>query len=708
MGSLSAERQGRGEQPAGAGFWAAPAAHVAAARGWLAGASAAAWLAGFALAAMGAMSRWWDRPAWLREWLGGDAPSAAAYLLLLVLGCVFWWAGRRRAARAGWSRCRRLGFCTRPGPSGARAGWFEWLLAGTAAVASIATSIAVANIRVGGESQRFGSLPPAYHDEYSYLFQARTFLAGRTWFPTHPESPQFFDQMHVLNDDGRFASRYFPGTGVWLAPFVAVDRPYWGHWLGGGLIAFFVFWSGRELAGNGVGLLAGLLTALAPGSAIFSNLLLAHHPALAGLSGFLYAFLRMLRTQSTACAFFAGCGLAFAMLCRPMTAAGFGLPFGIWFAVWLWSGRDRGGDRRRRLAAMAAMAVPLVAAFSILFLYNRSITGSGWRTPYAVYGTIYAPRQAYGFYNVERGTPRVGPKVRTAYDEWAENLTPARAARNAGRRLVASWEWSLGIVPLAMGAAAFPFCTVLARRHGWFDRRWWLIPAAIASLHLAHVPYWFTGIMHWHYVFESGTLWLLLFAGVSAWLLAGWSQAGRGAVAGWWACLLVLAVGASWLPTGWLDPLSEPAGAVSRRSRVGEELSRIAYSRLKYERFHREVEWAVRGPAVVFVDPNLEDAHIEYVVNRPDLSGPILYARLMAPEFERDGVLAAFGERAAYWVVADDRLRTRLMTGDFSAYRFQIDADLELREPRPVELWAVSPREAPADLPMIRRSEQAE
>ena len=69
--------------------------------------------------------------------------------------------------------------------------------------------------------QQFGDRPPAYHDEYSYLFQAETFLAGRLSFPSFEPMPELFDQMHVLNE-GRFASRYFPGAGLWMAPFLAL------------------------------------------------------------------------------------------------------------------------------------------------------------------------------------------------------------------------------------------------------------------------------------------------------------------------------------------------------------------------------------------------------------------------------------------------------------------------------------------------------
>ncbi len=199
-------------------------------------------------------------------------------------------------------------------------------------LASIAASAWIASTEVGAKpAMRFGDLPPAYHDEFSYTLQAKTFLAGRLSFPSDPHLPELFDQMHVLNE-GRFASRYFPGVGMWIAPFLAMGHPYWGQWLAGGLAAFFVFWAGRELAGNRVGLAAGLLTALSPGMVLFSNLLLSHEPTMAALALFLFAFVRFMRTGRASDAFWAGCGLSFAMLCRPMTAAGFGLPFGLWFA----------------------------------------------------------------------------------------------------------------------------------------------------------------------------------------------------------------------------------------------------------------------------------------------------------------------------------------------------------------------------------------
>ncbi|MGD9857542.1 MAG: hypothetical protein AB7U20_21580, partial [Planctomycetaceae bacterium] len=226
-------------------------------------------------------------------------------------------------------------------------------------------------------AHKFGELPPAYHDEYSYLFQSKTFLAGRVWFPSHAAMPELFDQMHVLNE-GRFASRYFPGAGLWIAPFLALGNPWWGHWTAHAMASFLVFWIGRHLANNGVGLLAGLLTALSPGMGLFSNLLLAHHPTLVGLLVFVITFLKLRRAlrnggPAWGWAAVSGTALTYAMLCRPMTAAGVGLPFGVWFGWWLLTGRAGVSDKSRaavvRMRTAAAMGAPILCGLAGLLAF---------------------------------------------------------------------------------------------------------------------------------------------------------------------------------------------------------------------------------------------------------------------------------------------------------------------------------------------------
>ncbi len=511
-----------------------------------------------------------------------------------------------------------------------------WTLAACCGLTSLAASAWVAAQTVGQERPvRFGDLPPAYHDEFSYRFQARTFLAGRTSYPSHALMPALFDQMHVVNE-GRFASRYFPGAGAWIAPFLAIGHPYWGQWLAGALAAFWTFAAGRELAGNGVGFLAGMLTALSPGLALFSNLLLAHQPTLAALSLFLFAFLRFMRTERAGDALCAGCGLALAMLCRPMTAAGVGLPFGLWFLYRLARGgrADQSSGFARRVRLALWLALPLAAGLVLLFSYNRAITGNGFVSPYQLYTDTYTPRHVYGFNNVVRGERKVGPKVIENYDRWAENLTPELAARNVARRAASSARWTLGIVPLAMALVVFLPWVVWRR-----DVRWGLVLAAVVGLHAVHVPYWFVGIMEWHYVFESAPLLLLIFAVTTRELAASWQMAGRLLMPAWWFLLIASALITNWLP---FDPFWSS-------SRVELGVEEIAFARLRYSAFEELIDQAVtKRPALLLIEGDPADRSIDYVVNDPDLSGPVLRGRYRPGQTDLAKVRAAFPGRTLY------------------------------------------------------------
>lgn len=478
-------------------------------------------------------------------------------------------------------------------------------------------------------ARQFGDYPPAYHDEFSYLFQAKTFLAGRLWFPSHPMHPELFDQMHVLNDDGRMTSRYFPGTGLWMAPFVAVNHPYLGHWICSVLATAFVYLTGCELRNSRTGLFAGLLTALSPGMALFDNLLLAHQPTLLGLSFFLWMMTRLMRTEQGSDAFGAGIGLTWAMLCRPMTAAGFGLPFGIWTAVWL---LRSSAPIRSRVRVLLSFAVPISLGIAVQLGYNAAITGSPWSSPYQLYTDIYTPRHVYGFNNVIRGEERLSPKVIEGYDKWAENLTPELAAKNLNVRLVNSLLLTWDVLPLGMIAVLWL---------GLFPKLDWrcrLPGLAIASLHAAHVPYWFAGIMGWHYVFESLILWTLLAGAMIDLLLISWRQSGKTRMAGWLTvfCLATVAGNLITIPGVW-------------KAKLGDSVSSIRYSRRKQAEFREWVSAVVKHePSLILVGPHHDQGHLDYVINDPGLDAPILFGRYLPGKTDPAEIARDFPDRAVF------------------------------------------------------------
>ncbi|HLQ43205.1 MAG TPA: glycosyltransferase family 39 protein, partial [Planctomycetaceae bacterium] len=403
------------------------------------------------------------------SWFFGINIDTTLPLLLMIVWPYFWFVRRPFWSPSGrWWETLKAWWTDRPAADSSTRE--RSLCRGTLAVVvliaatSLGASARVAAHSVGDREQyRFGNLPPAYHDEFSYLFQAQTYLAGRLSFPSHPTAARLFDQMHVVNE-GRFAGRYFPATGLFVAPWLWLGWPILGHWLAGAATAVLVFGIGRELSNNGTGFVAGLLTALSPGMGLFGNLVLAHHPTLLGLFFFAWSFLRWMRLRRLRDVAFAGIGLSWAMLCRPMTAAGFGACFGFAYAANLWgtffqSVRESwpNSDPRSRhlLRTAAAMSFPFCVAFGVLAIHNRSITGNYVKTPYQLFTEIYTPRHVYGFNNVVRGEQHLGPRVLDNYDRWAVNLTPALAIENSKNRLIASWQWTVGVVPLLAASVLF-------------------------------------------------------------------------------------------------------------------------------------------------------------------------------------------------------------------------------------------------------------
>jgi hypothetical protein len=371
---------------------------------------------------------------------------------------------------------------------------------------------------------------------------------------------------------------------------------------------------------------------------LFCNLLLSHGPTIAALALFLFFFLRFMRTTQTSDVCWAGCGLSFAMLCRPVTAAGCALPFGVWFVWRLARGWRKAAENPRvspiqRLRPAAAIAVPLAIGLAALFVYDHAITGSGFLTPYELYATTYIPSHTYGFNNAVRGQRNRGPKVLDNYDRWAKNLTPQSAAENVLKRVEGSAQWTLGPVPLA--TAVLVFLLVAVWQVEW---RWRIVAASVFSLHAVHVPYWLAGIMNWNYVFETGPLLLMILAVTSQQLVSGWRQSRRMWMSAWWAALVVSAVVTNWLP---FDPFWT--------SRVATGVEELSLARVKYEQLQRLIDQTVtKRPALLLIEGDPANIHIDYVFNDPELTAPVLRGRYRPGKTDLAKVRSAFPNRTLY------------------------------------------------------------
>ena len=155
-------------------------------------------------------------PAWLLgepcptpwQWMVTARLESLIWLTVLLIGPIAWFSRGKASRTTSLSETGQYG----------RTSQFGQDLAWSLGVGALAFLMAVQT------AGRFRDLPPGLHDEFSYLFQAHTFLTGQTSVPS-PPLPALFDQMHVLND-GRMASRYFPATGGWMVPFVVLGNPW--------------------------------------------------------------------------------------------------------------------------------------------------------------------------------------------------------------------------------------------------------------------------------------------------------------------------------------------------------------------------------------------------------------------------------------------------------------------------------------------------
>lgn len=585
---------------------------------------------------------------WFANW---NLDTTLPFVVLLFLPVIFLYGLHGGSQRSLWQHFLKLSrgadLPTMAQPSGS-----SWLItAGMFLISFLCSaSIGLRPIQVGNsraqpefsETVRFASLPPAYHDEFSYLLQAQTFLSGRLSWPPMTVRPDLFHQIHVLNEPTT-ASRYFPLTGAWLAPFVAADVPWLGQWIAGAFSCVFFFRSLLRLLPLRSAVVGGILIAISPGLAVFSNLLLAHHATMLSLSIFLWAFLRLMASAKTSDAWIAGIALTLAMLGRPVTAAGFALPFGVWFAIQV--GRRQlqkdtsvKAPPALRFAHMLGMGVPILVGFVVLGITNHCITGQWNRSAYQYYTDTWTPSHRFGFNNAEIGQQVAGPKTLQAYDRWATNLTPARAVVNLNHRLIASSQWSVGIIATMFAVVcALPSCC----RWSGGDIRIGLVFLSVISLHVVHIPYWYDGIMHWHYVFETAPLLIML-------MTVGLRNAAevmhavrikRKAVQGWLMALTVSCLAPNWIT----------AESFWGTSRVSLAVSEQTYSRVRFELFERLVNSsAVRHPCLILVDERNSDPQLSYIVNPPNLSGDVLTCRHPVSEAEIIPLSAAFPERTLY------------------------------------------------------------
>jgi hypothetical protein len=265
----------------------------------------------------------------------------------------------------------------------ARFGW-QWLAWWERPLAKIARRrwLAIACATALPLTLRAALLPwypipePRVHDEFTFLFEADTFLSGRVSNPQHPFW-MHFQVPHILATPAYAAS--FP---MGPAAVLALGRLLFGHawfgvWLSAGLACGAICWMLQQWVPARWAFLGALLAVLKFGiSTYWMNSYWGGFVAAAGGALALGALGWLIRTPDWRAGAVMGIGLAILANSRPVEGA----VFGVGLAMVLFANRSR-----RLWPAIVPMAVVLAITGVWMGYCFARVTGKPWIAPYVLY-----------------------------------------------------------------------------------------------------------------------------------------------------------------------------------------------------------------------------------------------------------------------------------------------------------------------------------
>src|SRR5579875_1550690 len=208
---------------------------------------------------------------------------------------------------------------------------------------------------------------PNSGDEYAYLFEARTFLAGRLWNPP-PPLPALFAHYYMLVLNGKWAAAYPPGWPLLLAAVIGLRLPPWlAAPLCGGVLLLAVLKLGHQRDGALGGVLAVALVAFSAFFVFNAGSYFDVLPAAAMGLLFCWAAVNFLDHPRWSNALAAGLASGLLGLIRSQDVLLFGLPFAGQLLL-------RAGRRHYRLVPVVILAgLPFLAD---LLFYKHTLYGT--------------------------------------------------------------------------------------------------------------------------------------------------------------------------------------------------------------------------------------------------------------------------------------------------------------------------------------------
>ena len=226
---------------------------------------------------------------------------------------------------------------------------------------------------------------PHTPDSVVYLLQADWLAQGRLTQETSVIQDHL-DVPFTYVVAGRWISHYPPGWPLALAAGLRAGTPWAVAPLLGGLYVILIWWLGRQLSGEGVGLAAATLAVLSPMSRIIFGSYLSHATSSILIVVFLGLLLTARRTGNRAWGVAAGVALGLCLGVRPLVAIAAAVPSGLLLLDDL-----RRPPSRGRAGVLAAVTAGGIAGAIPALLSNVAITGNPFAFPYSLArGAMYS------------------------------------------------------------------------------------------------------------------------------------------------------------------------------------------------------------------------------------------------------------------------------------------------------------------------------
>lgn len=468
---------------------------------------------------------------------------------------------------------------------------------------------------------------PHIQDEIAMLFQAKILATGHIAAPS-PPMPEFFDCEFVIADGARWYSKYFLFQSLPLVPGVWLGVPWLVHPVLAGVAVLLTYLIGRDLLNEKVGRIAAALMAISPFRVSLFGMMLSHASCLVALALFALALIRVVRDpRRWGWAFVGGVSLGIALNSRPLTALAVGVTIGLAaLLVMPW--------RQVRLATAVSFLAG-VGLLVIIFLgYNQALTGHALLTPF----NQWSKADRLGF----------GADVGLEYWRAADRGHTLRKA------LLMDTYFNLDALGtnLAGWGHVTLFLFVLPLVRSRWPKRSWLLAAVIGGVIVAHFFHVSSGVLagQARYWSETMPMMVLLMAVGLVSLRAAMPSVCR---------LLALrpsvrtARSACWLTAAMLTIYSIPHAYVPLVDECVWQLwgqGPTVRDLARREKLSNALVFVKSGHYRTHFRGGVVDLYpCGFMLNDPDLRGPVVYARDLGDRRNAE-LMARFPGRAAFRV----------------------------------------------------------